>query len=422
LDESHVTIGKDYHPNIDDAINVDNVDDGIYVILMSDLIIHNGLEGIIASETELSMVDGLAGELVIAGFPVGELAMNATFEETAFLLWYGRLPDEAELAAFRADLASRRALPQAAQDLLRAAAEKQVDPMDALRMAARTISLGGSAKSDDDAARDLLAAFPTVVASYWRLLRAHDPIAPNPDLGHAANFLYMLTGHVPAGERVRGLETYLNTVVDHGLNASTFTARVIASTGSDLVSAITGAIGALKGPLHGGAPGPALDMVFEIGEAGRAEGVLRKKIEAGERLMGFGHRVYKVRDPRADVLAAAAQRMFTRGGDLTLYTLALDVEQTALRLLEEYKPGRNLQTNVEFYTALLLHGLDLEVPLFTPTFAISRVAGWIAHCFEQRRANRLIRPQSVYRGPRGRTWLPVAQRSAQPARLPLVSS
>jgi citrate synthase len=476
---------------------------------MNDLTIHNGLEGIIASETELSMVDGLVGELVIAGFPVGELAMNATFEETAFLLWYGRLPDEAELAAFRTDLASRRALPQAAQDLLRAAAEKQIDTMDALRMAAGTISLRGSGKStdksvcatslsafgagvpstrptpngiqtpatrlalcgtdtpvcasdatslwasgtgtpatrptphvietpatrlalcgtdtpvcasDDEAARDLLAAFPTIVASYWRLLRAHDPIAPHPGLGHAANFLYMLTGHVPTEERVRGLETYLNTVVDHGLNASTFTARVIASTGSDLVSAITGAIGALKGPLHGGAPGPALDMVFEIGEAGRAEDVLRKKIESGERLMGFGHRVYKVRDPRADVLAAAAQRMFTRGGDLALYTLALDVEQTALRLLEEYKPGRNLQTNVEFYTALLLHGLDLEVPLFTPAFAISRVAGWIAHCFEQHRANRLIRPQSVYRGPRGRTWLPAEERRPQPAALPLVSS
>lgn len=389
---------------------------------MNDLVIHNGLEGIIASETELSMVDGTAGELIIAGFPVAELAMNATFEETAFLLWYGRLPDETELTAFRGDLASRRALPQAAHDLLRAAAEKQIDTMDALRMAAGSISLRGSAKNDDDVARDLLASFPTIVASYWRLLHAHDPIAPNPDLGHAANVLYMLTGHVPAGERVSGLETYLNTVVDHGLNASTFTARVIASTGSDLVSAITGAIGALKGPLHGGAPGPALDMVFEIGEAARAEEVLRRKIESGERLMGFGHRVYKVRDPRADVLAAAAQRMFTRGGDLALYTLALDVEQTALRLLEEYKPGRNLQTNVEFYTALLLHGLDLEVPLFTPTFAISRVAGWIAHCFEQRRANRLIRPQSVYRGPRGRTWQPAMERRAQPAALPLVSS
>ncbi|HYR30250.1 MAG TPA: citrate/2-methylcitrate synthase, partial [Thermoanaerobaculia bacterium] len=186
---------------------------------------------------------------------------------------------------------------------------------------------------------------------------------------------------------------------DHGLNASTFTARVIASTGSDLVSAGPGAIGARKGPLHGGAPGPALDMVFEIGEASRAEEVLRRKIESGERLMGFGHRVYKVRDPRADVLAAAAQRMFTRAGDMRLYELAKAVEATALRLLEEYKPGRRLQTNVEFYTALLLHGLGLDVPLFTPTFAIGRVVGWLAHCREQREVGRIIRPQSVYVGP-----------------------
>ena len=182
---------------------------------------------------------------------------------------------------------------------------------------------------------------------------------------------------------------------------------MITSTGSDLVSAVVGAIGALKGPLHGGAPGPALDMVFEIGDASRAEAVLRRKIDAGEKLMGFGHRVYKVRDPRADVLAAAAERMFTRAGDMSLYRLARAVEATALRLLEEYKPGRRLQTNVEFYTALLLHGLGLDVPLFTPTFAISRVSGWIAHALEQRRANRIIRPQSDYVGPRDRLWLPV---------------
>jgi citrate synthase len=397
---------------------------------MNDTTIHNGLEGIIAAETSLSMVDGTAGELVIAGFPVAELAMNATFEETAYLLWYGELPDAEELAAFRMDLSLRRELPAVAYELLRAAADARTDSMDALRMAAGTISLkskstdksvcatqaspASNAKqcgtdtpvcaADDDAARNLLAAFPTIVAAYWRLTNARDPIAPRSDLGHAANFLYMLSGAIPSDERVRGLETYLNTVVDHGLNASTFTARVIASTNSDLVSAITGAIGALKGPLHGGAPGPALDMVFEIGDASRAEEVLRKKIESGEKLMGFGHRVYKVRDPRADVLAVAAERMFTRGGDMALYELARSVEQTALRLLEEYKPGRRLQTNVEFYTALLLHGLDLEVPLFTPAFAISRVAGWIAHCFEQRRANRLIRPESLYVGMTGRRW------------------
>jgi citrate synthase len=214
----------------------------------------------------------------------------------------------------------------------------------------------------------------------------------------------MLTGEAPAAGRVRGLETYLNTVIDHGLNASTFAARVIVSTGSDFVSAVSGAIGALKGPLHGGAPGPALEMVFEIGDVSRAESYLRARLARGEKLMGFGHRVYKVRDPRADVLNIAAERLFQGGGDMGLYRLARGVEAVALRLLDEYKPGRSLQTNVEFYTALLLHGLGLEVALFTPSFAISRVAGWLAHAFEQRRANRIIRPQSVYVGPRGRTW------------------
>jgi citrate synthase len=284
--------------------------------------------------------------------------------------------------------------------------------MDALRIAAGTISLMDGAQTGVSVphtpcstdtpvcAFNLVATFPTIVASYWHLLHDREPIAPRVDLSHAANYLYMLTGEVPDAERVRGMETYLNTVVDHGLSASTFTARVITSTESDLVSAIVGALGAMKGPLHGGAPGPALDMVFEIGDASRAEEVLRRKIEAGEKLMGFGHRVYKVRDPRADVLAAAAERMFTRGGDMHLYELAKAVEATAIRLLEEYKPGRNLQTNVEFFTALLLHGLGLEVPLFTPTFSISRVAGWIAHALEQRKDNRIIRPQSVYVGPR----------------------
>jgi citrate synthase len=272
--------------------------------------------------------------------------------------------------------------------------------MEALRIAAGTLSL--SASSDDAAA--IVARLPVLVAAFWRLRRGQEPIPPPTDLGHAASFLYMLNGELPDAERVRGLEIYLNTVVDHGLNASTFTARVITSTGSDLVSAVVGALGALKGPLHGGAPGPALDMVFEIGDASRAEPILRRKIEAGEKLMGFGHRVYKVRDPRADVLAAAAERMYTRAGDMSLYRLACSVERTALRLLEEYKPGRRLQTNVEFYTALLLHGLGFDTSLFTPTFAISRAAGWIAHAFEQRQANRLIRPQSEYSGPRDRRW------------------
>lgn len=366
--------------------------------------VNSGLEGVVAATTRLSDVDGERGELVIAGFPVGELAEHATFEETTWLLWHGDLPSMRQLETFRADLAAARALPSATLAALRECAHAGVDPMDALRIAAGTISI----TSDDACA--IVAQFPTIVAAFWRVRHGAEPLLPRRDLGHAANFLYSLSGEAPDPERVRALETYLNTVVDHGLNASTFTARVITSTGSDLVSSVVGAVGALKGPLHGGAPGPALDMVFEIGEAARAEEILRSKIESGQKLMGFGHRVYKVRDPRADVLAAAAERMFTRAGDMSLYTLARSVEATALRLLEEYKPGRRLQTNVEFYTALLLHGLGLDVPLFTPTFAIGRVSGWIAHAMEQRRTNRIIRPQSEYSGPRDRKWVPLSER------------
>jgi len=370
---------------------------------------NTGLEGVVAARTRLSRVDGERGELIIAGYPLAELAANATFEEVTWLLWNGRRPSAAESASFRRELAARRSLSRATLALVRECAVQHIDSMDALRIAAGSISLGG------DDATTILAQLPSITAAFWRLVNGDEPIAARSDLGHAANYLYMLDGREPDAERARALETYLITVIDHGLNASTFTCRVICSTGSDLVSAVVGAIGALKGPLHGGAPGPALETVFEIGDAARAEAVLRGKIEAGERLMGFGHRVYKVRDPRADVLGAAAERLFTRAGDMTLYRLAREVESTALRLLEEYKPGRRLQTNVEFYTALLLHGLGLDVPLFTPTFAIGRAGGWLGHAFEQRAANRLIRPASEYVGPTGLRWAPDSERSSAAA-------
>ena len=363
-----------------------------------------GLAGVVAAATRLSHVDGERGELILGGFRVGELAPRATFEEVTWLLWHGDLPSARELDAFRASLANERALPDATLALLAGCAAAAIDPMDALRIAAGTVSLLS------DAPPAIVARVPTIVAAFARLRRGLDPVPPRADLGHAANFLYMLAGELPDAERTRALETYLNTAIDHGLNASTFTCRVITSTGSDLVSAVVGAIGALKGPLHGGAPGPALDMVFEIGDPSRADAVLRRKLEAGERLMGFGHRVYRVRDPRADVLAAAAERMYSRSGDRRFYALARHVEAEALRLLEEYKPGRRLRTNVEFYTALLLHGLGFDVPLFTPTFAIARVSGWIAHAMEQQRTNRIIRPQSEYVGPRDRTWVPLGER------------
>jgi citrate synthase len=365
-----------------------------------------GLEDVVAVETRLSGVDGEAGELIIAGFPVEELAGRASFEEVLYLLWNDEVPDAGRLADFRAESAGRREMPLATLGLLRSVAAEKVPVMDALRMAAGTVRTG----DDDEEAMSLMAVLPTIVAAYWRMLGGEEPVDPDPELGHAANYLYMLTGEVPGAEFVRALETYLGAVSDHGMNASTFVARVIVSTRSDFVSAVVGAIGALKGPLHGGAPGPALDVVFEIGEASRAEAYLREKLGRGERLMGFGHRIYRVRDPRADVLAAAAERLYKTDGDKELYDLALYVEKAALRLLEEHKPGRNLQTNVEFYTALLLHGLGLPTELFTPTFAVGRVAGWTAHCFEQRALDRLIRPQSEYVGAKGRGWVPLEER------------
>ncbi len=371
-----------------------------------------GLEGIVAAQTRLSDVDGQAGRLTIAGFPLEEIAGRASFEEMVYLLWEDRLPNREQFEEFRRLLARERNLSPAAMDLLRAAAETALPTMDALRMAAGTLSLV-TARVAGDWRREgaaILGQIPSMIAAYWHLLQGEEPVAPLADLSHAANYLYMLRGDRPPEAHTRALETYLNTVVDHGLNASTFTARIITSTGSDTVAAIVGAIGALNGPLHGGAPGPALDMVFEIGEAGRAEAYLRAKLDSKERLMGFGHRVYRVRDPRADVLALAAESLYREAGDMKIYNLAKEVEQTALDLLKEYQPGRDLQTNVEFYTALLLHGLRLPVDLFTPTFTLSRAAGWIAHCAEQRAHNRLIRPQSEYIGSVGRRWQPLDDR------------
>lgn len=373
-----------------------------------------GLAGVIAAQTRLSHVEGDVGRLTIAGFPLEELADKATFEETVYLLWHDSLPDAQALTAFKQELQGYRALPAATLELLRQAAQAQISVIDALRMAASSLSLmAPDPNPAGDPVRDarlVVAAFPPIVAAYWRLRHNEEPIAPRTDLGHAANFLFMITGEIPSPEYVRGLETYLNTVVDHGFNASTFTGRVIISTGSDMISAVVGALGALKGPLHGGAPGPALDMVFDIGEAPKAEAYLRQKLDRGERLMGFGHRIYKVRDPRAEMLSQAAERFYQADGHMALYTLAKQVEETALKLLEEFKPGRNLSTNVEFYTALLLHGLGLPSELFTPTFAIGRVAGWTAHAFEQQREGRLIRPSAEYIGEKDRRWQSLDER------------
>ena len=364
----------------------------------------SGLENVIAAQTRLSRVNGQLGELVIAGYLVEEIALKASFEEMIYLLWHGKRPSPADLVGFSAGLRQMSNIPQETVSLLKTAVSQNIPPMTALRMAAGTVDIDQAPINRIEMGQLLVARFSTIVATYWRLLQGQAPIPPDDELNHSANFLYMLTGERPSATKSRALETYLNTVVDHGLNASTFTARVIIATQSDLVSAITGAVGALKGPLHGGAPGPALQLVFDIGTTENAESYLRQKLGAGERLMGFGHRVYKVRDPRAEILAQAAKILYENDGDMALYELAQDVEKTAVSLLKEYKPGRNLQTNVEFYTALLLHGLGLHSDLFPAIFAMSRVAGWLAHCFEQMDNGRLIRPKAAYVGDEGLLW------------------
>ena len=368
-----------------------------------------GLDGVIAVRTRLSHVDGQNGVLIIGGYQLEELAGRVSFEEAAHLLWTGRLPTTAEADALFNEMTVLRPIPESAMAVVYEAAKKGAPPIDALRMACSTLSLDRGSTSDISHDSDLsnakmlVARLPTIVAAYCRMAAGQQPIAPRSDLSLAANFLYMVDGKEPDPVAVRALDTYWVTVIDHGMNASTFTARVIASTRSDMVSAVTGAIGAMKGPLHGGAPGPVLDMLRDIRSAERTEEWVRRELAAGRRIMGFGHRIYKVRDPRAEVLGKVAEEM--AGAvlhDRALFDLARHVERTVVRVLEEVRPGRSLRTNVEFYTALVLQSIGLQPPMFVAMFACGRSAGWCAHVIEQHSEDHLIRPQSEYIGARGR--------------------
>ncbi|PJZ66976.1 citrate synthase/methylcitrate synthase [Leptospira wolffii] len=362
-----------------------------------------GLEGVPAARTKLSRVDGEEGRLTIVGYEVEEFAGKASFEETIYLLWNGDRPNPIELNQFGEELRNSRRFSKVIRTIIEEAVYANLPLIDILRIGSAALSLGAGPENAKKDAMAVLATFPLIVAWAYRLSKGVAPVLPRQDLDIAANFLYMLEGKEPEHKSVRALNTYLNTVCDHGLNASTFAARVIISTQSDMISAVTGGLGALKGPLHGGAPGPALDTVFEIGEKKNAEKVLREKLSGGERLMGFGHRLYKVRDPRADVLAVAAKNLYDTEEKREFYDLAMHVEKTALRLLKEFKPDRILQTNVEFYTALLLNGIGFPTQLFTPVFAMGRAAGWTAHCFEQLK-ERILRPDAIYIGEEGRKW------------------
>ncbi|MFO1014726.1 MAG: citrate synthase/methylcitrate synthase [Caulobacteraceae bacterium] len=353
----------------------------------------DGLENVVAAETVLSEVDGLAGRLVIRGHSLDDLAGKIRFEDAAHLLWEGffdNLPADlaGPLGAARAEVFAETA---ALDDRL-----LKRNPMEGMRALTARLADGESL----DVALKLLAAPAVFTAAVVRAQAGEPVMAPDPKLSHAADILRMLRGRVPSADEAAALDTYLVTVSDHGLNASTFAARVISSTQAGLTSAVLGGISALKGPLHGGAPGPVIDMLDGIGRPENAQRWLENAVDRGDRLMGFGHRVYKVRDPRADALKKAVRKL-TDGSNAAPGRLAFAeaVEQAALDVLRTRKPNRSLQTNVEFYTALLLEALAFPPSAFTCVFAMGRTAGWVAHAREQLTGGRLIRPQSRYVGP-----------------------
>ena len=353
----------------------------------------DGLEGVVAANTVLSEVDGQAGRLIIRGRDLDELAGSATFEEVTRLLWDGffdNLPDDLApaLAAARMEVfAEVSALDTGLLDRT---------PIEGMRALTARLADGDSLS----VALRLTAAPAVFTAAMVRAQAGEAPVRPQLSLGHAQDALRMLRGRMPSPAEIAALDTYLVTVSDHGLNASTFTARVIASTQAGLTSAVLGAISALKGPLHGGAPGPVIEMLDGIGRPQNARTWIEQALARGERLMGFGHRVYRVRDPRADALKSAVRKL-TEGSNAAPGRLAFAeaVETAALAILKEHKPDRALDTNVEFYTALLLEALAYPPSAFTCVFATGRVAGWIAHAREQVKGGRLIRPASNYVGP-----------------------
>ena len=352
------------------------------------------------------MVDGQNGRLIYKGYVIADLAETMTFEEVAYLLWYGELPNQGQLDELAATMRSHRKLNGAGLAALEGL-PNDTHPMDVLRTVISAQGAGPKlTKPDIQQSISIAAVFPTILASFDRRRTGKAVLEPRDDLGHAANYLYMLTGEEPTAEKVQALNSYLVLLADHGMNASTFTARVIASTDSDLASCIVGAIGALKGPAHGGAPSLVLDQLEQIGTAENAEKWLREALDRKERFMGFGHRVYRTYDPRAKILKAMAEKQ-----NPTFYKLASKVEEEALKILMERHPERPQATNVEFYSAGVLQAVGLPKDFFPATFGVSRIAGWSAHVLEQVSNNRLIRPASEYVGPEPKSPKPIAQRA-----------
>jgi citrate synthase len=365
-----------------------------------------GLEGVLAAKTEISMVDGQNGRLVYrGGYTIADLYENCTFEEVAHLLWFGELPTEEELDDTKRRLAARRALNEPARKAL-AALPSDTDPMDVLRT---VVSAQGAAKElqkpDIDQAISMTAVMATGLAAAYRHSRGEEPIEPRDDLGHAANCLYMAFGDVDE-QRAKYLDSYFVLLADHGMNASTFTARVVASTNSDLCSAVVAAIGALKGPAHGAAALEAMNMLEKIGSPDNVEPWMRSALDRKEKLFGFGHRIYRTDDPRAKIL-----RPLSEQANPEFYAIASRGEEVALRLLHERHPERPQATNVDYYSAGLLAAAGLPKQFFTLAFAASRVAGWTAHVLEQVKVNRIIRPDSEYVGPEPHPVRPLRERA-----------
>lgn len=354
-----------------------------------------GLKGIVAVHTHIADVDGDKGKLRYRGKLIGELVPEHSFEKMMYFLLHGHFPDEKELTSLQQQMVEGRKLPTYITEIIHAL-PREITLMDAMRtvISAYCDSTFNNQPIEKQAVH-LIAALPVITAYHYRNSEELPIIEPDPELSHTANYLWMLTGTIPSAVHIEALETYLTLTMEHGMNASTFAARVTISTESDLTAAVTSALGAMKGPLHGGAPAGVIDLLNEIGSEANIRPVIERMLASGERIMGFGHRIYKTEDPRSIVLRDKCMSM---AGEDKWLDLATSAEKEIIALLETYKPGRKLYTNVEYYAAAIMRSIDMPPELFTPTFSIARIVGWTAHAIEQHNDNTIFRPQSLYIG------------------------
>ncbi len=372
-----------------------------------------GLQGVVVADITSSLVDGENGRLIYEGYEIEDLAANALFEDVAFLLWHHRLPNGQELESLRAEIAAQAVLPQGVIDLMKALPKDAV-PMAVLRTVVSALAhYDADSESMDKAvalkkAIRLTGQITTACAAWDRIRKGHEPIAPRADLNLSENFVYMLTGKDPDPTVAAAFNVYMVLLAEHGMNASTFAARVITATGADMHSAIVGAIGALKGPSHGGANAEAMEQFLEIGEVENVKPWFEKYIKSGERrIMGIGHRIYKALDPRAQILREHAKRLAEASNNTKWFQIADDLANLARA--DQYFIERKLYPNVDYYSAIVLYTLELDIDMFTPLFAMSRIVGWTANVIDQM-SGRLIRPDANYVGPMGLKWVPVDQR------------